>query len=576
MTPKVQDILSRYSADMLRDMLDNRFAELAIDATKSGNYSLRQPVPQATPTVQGFSRGGLIHVFQDGSPGAYAVADTPLTPAVVTAERPGFGVRAIQMTPEGQMQLRNQMLQADWERSLAMSEAERDALQGARSAVMHPQPVQVSPVGSAPADNVRVVSGVRQYDTLTKSDDDAMLEAVLTGNDTKKYIDDRVRALRSGEDLRTFQQMLIDKGYDLHRFGADGKIGKETRAAARRYFNDIAGQVASDIAGSQPESGERELRVHENMADREGTISTLPIGNALVDSAHELRDMQIDTVATRDMPLAMTDAITKGERRRNRLTLWPEHAINQVVGGIMGDRGAEAAADVERTTADYRRAVDSGDAFEIAANRVRRNNARDRLATVPGRKSLTKAEKKQAMAILTELNGGNPFDRTAYERLASEQGKDAASGDYVGIGSAGYRLSNAREDRDSSIEAYDRRHGYKTVRDSRGREVVVNANGKPLNKLQTILRTDSRIYNDPNRGRMGSWSVRVVGDNIEIYDNFEATEAKEDIAKGKNDDSGYNDARASWKPGTTHRLRATIPLSEYNEFYNKVKTKGAK
>lgn len=386
-------------------------------------------------------------------------------------------------------------------------------------------------------------------------ENDFKISAAL-GRNMNNEIDKKVASLKSGEDLKIFQQKLVDLGYDLGTYGenhdgVDGKIGRKTRAAARKYYQTLAD----------------EAKLNEQLLE-EQVIP--PVRSADMVQLERLPDIR-DTIATADMPLAMTDAITDRERRRNRLTLWPEHAINQVVGKSMGDRGLEAAAEVERTNAAAKQANESGDLFEIAAAKANRRRARGLMKEVPGRKSLTQAERKQAMAILTQLSGGEKFDQSVYERLAAEQGRDALAGEYVGIGSAGYKLSNAREDRDKSIQEYDKKHGYTTIRDEQGNLKVVNSDGSPLTRSQMILRTDNRIYHDPNRGRLGSWSVRIKDGYIEIYDRFEATEAASNIAKGKNDDSGYNETRASWKPGTTHELVARIPLSEYNAFYDSVK-----
>ena len=50
------------------------------------------------------------------------------------------------------------------------------------------------------------------------------------------------RFIRKGErgyHVRLIQQSLLDMGYDLPRFGADGDFGNETRAAIRRFQRDV-------------------------------------------------------------------------------------------------------------------------------------------------------------------------------------------------------------------------------------------------------------------------------------------------------------------------------------------------
>lgn len=64
-----------------------------------------------------------------------------------------------------------------------------------------------------------------------------------------------------------------------------------------------------------------------------------------------------------------------------------------------------------------------------------------------------------------------------------------------------------------------------------------------LGLIGNIINTGKRMFSDPNRGRLGSWSYRVKEDGtIEIRDRFEGTEAK--AATGANDSEAYSGARA--------------------------------
>ena len=51
-----------------------------------------------------------------------------------------------------------------------------------------------------------------------------------------------------GEEVKTLQQALLAKGYDLGKFGADGSFGAATEAAVKA-FQTAASLKADGIAG---------------------------------------------------------------------------------------------------------------------------------------------------------------------------------------------------------------------------------------------------------------------------------------------------------------------------------------
>lgn len=54
----------------------------------------------------------------------------------------------------------------------------------------------------------------------------------------------------TGEDVRRLQQRLMELGYELPRYGADGEFGRETEAAVKAYQADM-GLTADGIAGER-------------------------------------------------------------------------------------------------------------------------------------------------------------------------------------------------------------------------------------------------------------------------------------------------------------------------------------
>ncbi|HET7657827.1 MAG TPA: peptidoglycan-binding domain-containing protein [Bacillales bacterium] len=63
-----------------------------------------------------------------------------------------------------------------------------------------------------------------------------------------EYIVNVLRRGDSGSEVRELQKRLIDLGYDLHEYGADGQYGDETEAAVRSFQEDH-GLVVDGIIG---------------------------------------------------------------------------------------------------------------------------------------------------------------------------------------------------------------------------------------------------------------------------------------------------------------------------------------
>lgn len=415
--------------------------------------------------------------------------------------------------------------------------AQRDAVQ-----VRHNPAVEQAMETQAPA----------QFKQLT--DEAYFTEGKLLGETDKAMIRNRMSQMKTPEQVKEFQKTLVEHGYDIGKSGVDGKFGTKTRAAAQKYFNDIIKN--------------RQQLQEERIEAVEPVAHDAPIP---------------------DLALQISRDISGFERNVNRATLYPEHGINQLVGRIANERSNAAADAVEEASKNLREAIKSGDEDIISQARQDYSDARDQLLKVPGRKGLTRAEQKQALAILTSLNGDRQMTYDDYlkriEALGKEPGSFLGTGAYgtdtkgnevqLYGGNSSYAFTNSVEDDAGNIQEYDEKHGYKKIKkkvDGKWIDVLVDKDGNELSMLEKIMRTDARIKTDPNRGRLGAWSYRVLENgDIEIIDNFEATENKENIAKGRNDDSGYNDSRSFWKRGTTHKLHQTIKKKKYDKVVEKAK-----
>lgn len=153
---------------------------------------------------------------------------------------------------------------------------------------------------------------------------------------------------------------------------------------------------------------------------------------------------------------------------------------------------------------------------------------------------LTNAEKRQAYAILVNRNNNQPI---TYESYLADLKKNGGNDGWVGLDKSSYHFSNRQENK-------------------RDMDTTTGS----LGLIGNIINTGKRMFSDPNRGRLGSWSYRVKEDGtIEIRDRFEGTEAK--AATGANDSEAYSGARALWNRGATHLLNDTISAAQANRWY---------
>lgn len=84
-------------------------------------------------------------------------------------------------------------------------------------------------------------------------------------------------------ETRALQKKLIDSGYDLPKYGADGKFGNETKAAYEKYLNDKSKK--NDTTGLAKE-------LTKATCDKEGCAEYVSgvLGNTVLGDAWEMKD----------------------------------------------------------------------------------------------------------------------------------------------------------------------------------------------------------------------------------------------------------------------------------------------
>lgn len=415
------------------------------------------------------------------------------------------------------------------------------------------------------------------------------------GENKERLINEQVNNLKSGEELKEFQKMLlaggyyrnlptpaikaktkneiialqeklIDAGYDLGEYGADGTIGKYTRAAWKQYVKDhpdeaLIESVADGLIGRNTREAAR--RYYED-------ITKVPDAVAM-NSETEMPGLS----------RAMYNNIGKLEKVSNMLgTVLPAHVgayvnkrENQRTGKRLGieDYDGYLADTVEETLSQLNDALRSGNGEEVQRLRDSLRVQRDRLPLNRGNNLfLSNAEKQAVAAILTSLNGDRRMTYDDYLANLALLGKDDGA----------FLASNPRH-RDASgkdVLLYGGRSGYHVMNDfedersDAGRDWhIVDGEGRVAN----ILNAENRIFHEPMRGRLGAFSYYIDKDgNIHVQDRLEATEKK--AARGKNDDQQYNGARDFFPRASTAPISGVITAKEYERFIRKARKKQTK
>lgn len=399
-----------------------------------------------------------------------------------------------------------------------------------------PHTVVSSPVAGA--------SGTLLYNPEQQTYDTIAAAEKNLGASDRKAVNTVLSGLKTKEDIENFQRMLVDAGYDLGTYGVnkdgvDGKLGKKTRLAAEKYFSE---KNKENI----PETVVRDEPLYADPVDIYNTITPL---------------QRISSMAFTVLP-SHTGAYLNKSR-------------NERLGKRLGIDNYDAllADNYINAENEYLKAQKNGTQEEKLIAYTKFNDAKKAIPTNKlNRKGLSKAEKLSALAILTGINGGKQMTYDDYVNNISKIG--GTPGDnYLGTNS---RHKNKKTGKDTFL--YNGLGGYdimNLVEDSTGYEKLAD-DGAGI--VPSVIRAEQRIYNDPNRGRLGGFSYKVEPDgSIVIRDKLSAPEATP--AKGKNDDAKYTAARKFFPRASTADIVETISAKEYRrimEQANKKKSKSNK
>lgn len=123
-------------------------------------------------------------------------------------------------------------------------------------------------------------------------------EAVPTPETPLEIGDRTLRKGMSGDDVREVQSMLIELGYSLGRWGADGDYGSATQRAVRAFQIDQRLQV-DGIAGSQTIGALLDVFAHEDESDTGDSSGTVTPDEA--ESPQEPQDDPQDAEKSEDI-----------------------------------------------------------------------------------------------------------------------------------------------------------------------------------------------------------------------------------------------------------------------------------
>lgn len=371
---------------------------------------------------------------------------------------------------------------------------------------------------------------------------------------------------RTKDEIMQFQSMLKGAGYDLGTYGenkdgVDGKIGAKTRKAWEQYVKDHPDEALVNA-----------------VADGKMGAQTRAAAEAYFKDKMTQLDPEVLGAIEKDTGLAvqMMNGISKYERAKNMaFTAIPAHVgalANKVQNAITGrlngidDYDAKLADDIEEAEQELARARKSRNIEAIEEAQSMLDSLKARVPqNVLNRKGLSTAEKKAAAAVITYINGDKQMTYEDYLNNIAIAGKE--DGSWLGTNS---RHKHAKTGKD--VLLYGGVGGYdlmNAAEDARGgiQRVTENAN-----KIQSLIDAESRIYHDPNRGRLGGFSYYIDKDgNIHIKDKLSAPEAK--AQRGKNDNEQYNTARDFFPRSSTSDIEDVITLDEYLKYIDEAKSK---
>lgn len=416
-------------------------------------------------------------------------------------------------------------------------------------------------------DLARFYSGLEPKQSLASR----VLEYKILGGNKSDIINDAISELKNGDDLRDFQELLYRKGY----YGdVKAKMPKIANRSEEAYeLQRMLVENGYDIGGEgiiDGIIGEKTKKAYEQyMKDNNVDLLLQQVANGKMDSAtinaarkyltavYDTNDEDVDTT-----PLSQKiySSVTPREFANYALgyvvpaftNAGAIKAVNSLLG--VDDKladdyiAAKEALDNARATGDEQAIADAEKLFRKAKSKLPPN--------ILNPKKLSTAEKKSSTAIITSLNGDKLMTYEDYLRIVKKLGRQP--GDFIGTNEpaaydrTSYHVSNDKEDRGNG--KYDK---------------TKEARSLPYNLLQGLI----RVFDDPNRGRLGGWSYRVLPDgSYEIRDDFSATEKR--AARGKNDSGAYNAARDAFPRASRAPFGDIITAEEIQKYVNEAKSKG--
>jgi hypothetical protein len=335
--------------------------------------------------------------------------------------------------------------------------------------------------------------------------------------------------LKTPEQVKEFQKTLVEHGYDIGKSGIDGKFGVKTRAAAQKYFNDII--------KDRQQLQEEKIEAVEPVAQDPYALSSQMYQN--IPTIQKLSSL-IDTTIPSHVGAYLNKRALAREGKRLGIDNYDAYIADEI----------EAASE------ELAKARKSSKESLMTSAKQRLTDARSLLKENKlNRAGLSGAEKKAAMAILTGINGGRQMTYDDYKSNVELIGGE--DGSFLGSNS---RHKHKKTGKD--VMLYDGRGGYNVMNaaeDSRG---GIEDKEASEGWIGNVIDAEKRIYNDPNRGRLGGFSYYIdENGDIHIYDRLEATEKK--AARGANDKENYNAARDFFPRSSTSEIRDVITSDEY-------------
>lgn len=402
-----------------------------------------------------------------------------------------------------------------------------------------------------------------------------VLEYKILGGNKSDIINDAISELKDGDDLRAFQEMLYRKGY----YGdVKAKMPKIVNRSEEAYElqrmlvengydigqHDIGEDAIDGVIDAKTKKAYEQYMKDNNVDLLLQQVADGKMGPATKDAAMKyltnVYDMESEDVDTTPLSAKLYDNITPWEYAKYAIGYVAPAFLNA---GLIKVRNSILGVD-DKLADDYiaaKEQLDSamatGDEQAIADAEERFRKAKLMLPlNILNPRKLSTAEKKSSVAIVTSLNGDKLMTPEDYLRIIKKLGRQP--GDFIGTNEpaaydrTSYHVSNDKEDRVDG----------KYNKNKKARSL-------PYNLFQGVI----RVLGDPNRGRLGGWSYRVLPDgSYEIKDDFSATEKR--AARGKNDSEAYNAARDAFPRASRAPFGDIITVEELQQFVNEAISNG--